>query len=206
MTTTKTTNRLVTLEERREERERRDARDRVLAREVGIEIGRRREREKANRESNRSFTRGFFIGILFVIIIGWLAIHAEQMAHASTRSMIMSAHAPTPHRLPPRWRTWIKIGQCEQPGNGWKGIAWKHDGPGVTFPGGLGFTLLLAEWYKPRDAKGRMSNWTPLQQLWAAERMYAAYAKRGGEAYAATLWDCSAVIGFHGFNADGSWR
>lgn len=208
MTTTNLPARIDSLEQKREERDRRDARDRILAREVGIEIGRRREREKTMREKNRSFARGFFLGMIFVIIIGYLAVHAERMAHASTIKPrgVMSAHAATPKRLPPHWKTWIKIGQCEQPGRGWKGINWTHDGSGVTFPGGLGFTLLLADWYRPADARGRMSKWTPLQQLWAAERMFDAYAKRGGQAYAATLWDCSADIGFYGFNADGSWR
>ena len=179
------------------------------------DLGRRRERDKMHREKQRSFTRGFFLGMIFVILIGYFAIQAERAAHAATLtptaearsvSSVYAPHGITPHRLPPHWRTWIKIGQCEQPGRGWKGIAWKHDGPGVTFPGGLGFTLLLADWYRPGDAHGRMSEWTPLQQLWAAERMYRVYRKQGGEGYAATLWDCSAVIGFYGFNADGSWR
>jgi len=141
---------------------------------------------------------------LVILVILALAL-AVPTADAST-PWIMRAHSRTPHELPPRWRTWVAIGRCEQPGNGWKGIAWTHDGPGVTFPGGLGFTTLLAEWYRPRDAHGRMSKWTPLQQLWAAERMFYAYAKQGGQAYAATLWDCSRVIGFYGFNLNGSWR
>lgn len=140
--------------------------------------------------------------VVSILLVGF--VMAVPVVSART-PWVMRPHAKTPDRLPPRWRTWIRIGQCEQPGNGWKGIAWTHDGPGVSFPGGLGFTLLLAEWYKPRDARGRMSQWTPLQQLWAAERMFHAYEKHG-QGYAATLWDCSAVIGFDGFNSDGSWR
>ena len=49
-----------------EQIERRNARDRILAREVGIEIGRRREAVKNEKQSAKSFTRGLFIGIAIV--------------------------------------------------------------------------------------------------------------------------------------------
>lgn len=66
--------RIPSLEEKRVEREYREARDRSLARDLGIEIGRRREREKTIRVTSRAYAIGFFAGIIFTIIIGWLAI------------------------------------------------------------------------------------------------------------------------------------
>ena len=37
-----------------------------------------------HREKQRSFTRGFFLGMIFVILIGYFAIQAERAAHAAT--------------------------------------------------------------------------------------------------------------------------
>ena len=134
--------------------------------------------------------------VLILALVGILIVPASAAARTPWQ---YRPHAKTPHRLPPHWKQWIAIGKCEQPGTGWKGVAWTHDGPGVSFPGGLGYTILLGEWYKPADATGRMSTWTPLQQLWAAERGYYHYEHLLGPQAATTLWDCSAVIGWTGF-------
>ena len=46
--------------------------------------------------------------------------------------------------LPPNHDLWIRIGRCEQPGSGYRGVYWSHPGP--TYQGGLGF------WYGTWDA------------------------------------------------------
>ena len=51
-------------------------------------------------------------------------------------------------RMPAHWRTWVRIGRCEQPGHGAWGIRWDHPGP--TYQGGLGFYSGTWDGFKPR--------------------------------------------------------
>lgn len=72
------------LERKCRDREHREARDRVLAREVGIEIGRRREREKQHREKEKAWGRGFMIGIIVAAVFMFVGWYGAQKADAST--------------------------------------------------------------------------------------------------------------------------
>ena len=47
-----------------------------------------------------------------------------------------------------------------------------------------------------------MSDATPLEQLWACERIYQFYTKIGGPRYGASVWDANKTIGFYGFEPD----
>ena len=63
----------------------------------------------------------------------------------TTLSMVIVAASmmlPMPRmapEYPPTWRMLVKIAQCEQPGGGWKGIAW-HQTKNYSFYGGMGMT------------------------------------------------------------------
>lgn len=185
--------------------------------------------------ANRSFSRGFAVGFIACAIIVALFLYGQRNAYGSTRPAprysIAAKHKPESivamaHRLhwPRGWRTWLRIGVCEQPKPGtdlyyirtdmdrYRAIYW--DNPGSRFPGGLGFTPLNWTQFRPPSARhlATMNLATPTQQLWAAEKIFRHYAAIGGQRYGATVWECHDRIamgekfGFHGFNADGSWR
>ena len=149
-----------------------------------------------------------------------LAIIVALLAFVSSAS---ANERPAPRqivlwRAVPHVSTWLQIGMCEQPK---RGISW-HDTTNDTqryrsidwhgglpnYPGGLGF--LKSNWTNFRPFSARhitlMSDATPVQQLQAAERIYQHFAAIGGSGYGATVWVCHQVIGWYGFNADGSWR
>lgn len=75
--------------------------------------------------------------------------------------------------LPPNHDLWIRIGRCEQPGSGYRGVYWSHPGP--TYQGGLGF------WYGTWDAfrypgmphSAGDASWR--QQMRVANRLLRAY-------------------------------
>ena len=111
--------------------------------------------------------------------------------------------------LPPHYEQWLKTCRAEQPSGKpgkWASIAWKHDGSGVTFPGGCGFTVQNWADHKPKGAPERMSQASPSQQLWACENIYAFYLKQSGShRYAATVWDANRnILGWYGFT-DETW-
>lgn len=76
-------------------------------------------------------------------------------------------------RLPARHDLWVRIGRCEQPGRGYKGVYWSHPGP--RYQGGLGFYsgtwAAFREPHMPTNA-GR-ATWR--QQMWVANKLYARY-------------------------------
>lgn len=78
------TTQMTSLERKRRERDMREARDRVLAREVGIEIGRRRERERHHHEKEKAWGRGFMIGIIVAVIFMFVGWYGAQKVEAST--------------------------------------------------------------------------------------------------------------------------
>lgn len=161
--------------------------------------------------ANRSFSRGFAVGFLACAILVAAFVYGQREAYGAARPAPRDAHtAAVPAGYPPHWRTWIEIGRCEQPsrdGSGWHGIAWKQT-YNHSFPGGLGFTRLNWTQFRPHSARhiALMSDATPVQQLWAAERIYQHFARTHSTGYAATVWDCHENIGWYGFNEDGSWR
>jgi hypothetical protein len=81
----------------------------------------------------------------------------------------------------------IKIGQCEQPGNGWQGINWKNT-KNYSFRGGLGLTNENWRVFKRKGQPEYMSDASPLEQLWAGHRLAMWVKKNYGNPWLA--WDC----------------
>ena len=108
--------------------------------------------------------------------------------------------------LPPHWRTWILIGQCEMPvkgvpgytgGNGrsaWMGIAWNQT-TNYTY-NGLGLTRQNWESFRrPSQKRVDVHDASPLEQLWSAERLWA-WANKTYPGNGWTAWTCSPMIGW----------
>lgn len=83
-------------------------------------------------------------------------------------------------KMPNRWRTWVAIGRCEQPGPGKWGIYWSHPGP--TYQGGLGFYYGTWDAYRPRRFPGNAGDATWRQQMKVANRIY--------RDYGTSAWGC----------------
>lgn len=97
------------------------------------------------------------------------------VAAALVSVFVLGCAASADARMPMHWRTWVKIGRCEQPGPGKWGIYWRHPGP--TYGGGLGIYQGTWQAFKPRvkgfpSTPGR-ATWR--EQMWVANRIYARY-------------------------------
>ena len=198
---------MTSLERKQRERDQREARDRVLAREVGIEIGRRRERERQHREKDKAYGRGFFVGLIVATVcmfVGWYgaekvearSVQASTIADISAKSAsadtikirIGSGKASSwavyrlgGKDLPPGWRTFLHICQLEQPGDGWRGVWWTNLEVNHSFPGGCGLTRQnYLDVKHPRwpDTADQIS---PRDQLWASFWLFWKYARIGQE-------------------------
>jgi hypothetical protein len=120
------------------------------------------------------------------------------------------AEAKNKNTLPPHWRQWLKTCAAEQPKPGgwgtWGRINWRHGGSGITYPGGCGFTRQNWNDHKRPGQPETMDQASPLEQLWACERIYTYYLRQSGShRYAATVWAANRTIGFRGFS-DEEWR
>lgn len=82
--------------------------------------------------------------------------------------------------MPQNYSLWIKIGRCEQPGPGYRGIYWRHPGP--TYQGGLGFYYATWDYYKPRGYPSDAGQATWRQQMRVANRVAASVGF--------TAWGC----------------
>lgn len=76
-------------------------------------------------------------------------------------------------RLPARHDLWVRIGRCEQPGRGYKGINWSHKGP--RYQGGLGFYSGTWAAFKEPHMPSNAGYATWRQQMWVANKLYARY-------------------------------
>lgn len=93
---------------------------------------------------------------------------------------VLAAPAVSEARLPKNYSLWIKIGRCEQPGKGYRGIYWSHPGP--RYQGGLGFYHGTWDYYKPRGYPADAGQATWRQQMRVANRVAAAVGF--------TAWGC----------------
>jgi hypothetical protein len=202
----------VSLEVAREARERREARDRILAREVGIEIGRRRERERIMRQQDKAKSRWFVIGIFVgaIAMLAWFAPMARAAAPANQQTLGAKHEPAMPH--PDIIRAIIRIGQCEQPApsglNYYAGIRWDAY-PGKTWPGGLGIMQIHHLQFRAPGTPADPTKATPAQQIRVAWRAYKHYRRIYGVGGGATFWVCSSKIGFGGVLHDNRtvvWR
>lgn len=205
-----------------EQVERRNARDRILAREVGIEIGRRREAAKHEKRAAKSFTRGLFIGILLVIIVYLIGLAGADYANAKTIRIGSGAESQRitykPHAkdLPPGWRIYLEICQREQPakGWGWAAVAWTQT-HNHSYVGGCGLTLANFQEIRHASWPATMNLLSPRDQLWACFFLFWRHARIGqamrgsyeaGQRYGSTVWDVHTQFGFYGFAADGETK
>lgn len=205
-----------------EQVERRNARDRILAREVGIEIGRRREAAKHEKRAAKSFTRGLLIGIALVIIVYLIGLAGADYANAKTIRIGSGGQSqrvtykPQLVDLPPGYKVYLEICRREQPdkGYGWAAVAWTQT-YNYSYPGGCGMT-------RDNYAEIRYASWpssmnllSPRDQLWACFFLFWKHARIGqhmrgsyeaGQRYGSTVWDVHTQFGFYGFAADGETK
>lgn len=187
------------MEETMNEFEKQQARDRILAREVGIEIGRRREQVKTEKDKHREFAKGFYCG--FALAVSALIIGFIGAGYANA--------APT-QKLPPHADTWLAIAKCEQPKSGgwgkWGSVDW-HQTRNYTYPGGAGMTRLLWKLHKRTSQKHveTMDQATPLEQIWAMYRFWK-WAEKTYPGAGYTGWECSADIGWTSSNPEDAIR
>ena len=81
----------------------------------------------------------------------------------------------------------VRIAQCEQPGKGWKGVAW-YQTRNYSFKGGMGMTQDNWDSFKRKGQPKYMSNATIREQLWAAHRLAMWVKREYGNTWLA--WDC----------------
>jgi len=189
-------------------RDQREKRDRELATSVGIEIGTMREADRRKARENRIWDRGFIVGVIVTVTVMLIGLYSASLAQGASRPAPSAAKSIVTQGYPPHWRTWLRIGMCEQPKRGvsWhdvktdkqriRSIAWKQN-YNYSFPGGLGLTRQNWDTFKPPSAKriALMSDATVSQQLWAAERLWR-WAERTYPTNGHTAWVCSYVIGW----------
>lgn len=183
-------------------------RDIDLATSVGIEVGTQREADRRKAREARIWDRGFIVGVLVSVALILLGLYSASLAQGASRPAPSAATSTVADGYPPNWRTWLRIGMCEQPKRGisWhdvktdkdriRSIAWKQT-YNHSFPGGLGFTRQNWDDFKPANAKRivLMSDATIAQQLWAAERLWR-WAERTYPTNGHTAWECSFTIGW----------
>ena len=101
--------------------------------------------------------------------------HSVQCAAGPNHKKVMKARWAKVKRsiLPANHDLWVKIGLCEQPGSGYKGVNWSHTGP--TYQGGLGFWYGTWSGYKYPVMPSNAGYATWRQQMKVANRLLAMY-------------------------------
>jgi hypothetical protein len=188
----------------RRQRDERSKRERELATTIGIEIGTMREADRRKARENKIWDRGFIVGVLVAMACILIGLYSASLAEGATRPAPRATQYAA-KALPPHWRQWLDTCHAEQPRPGtdagvgrWGNIWWKQT-KNYTYKGGCGFTQANWDAHKRKGQPRYMSDATPLEQLWACERIYQFYAKIGGPAYGASVWDANDTLGFYGF-------
>ena len=137
-----------------------------------------------------------------VATVGLLPVATDARTRPAPR---VEPRVDTP---PKHWiKTALKIGKCEQPSGrkgAWAGVNWKNE-KNYSFLGGMGMTLQNWGDFKRKGQPERMSDATPMEQVWAAWRLYS-WAEKTYPGYGYTAWECSEMIGFRGFTRSHQWR
>ena len=192
--------------------------DRELSTSVGIEIGTMREAERRKAREAKIWDRGFIVGVIVAVLCILIGLYSASLAQGATRPAPHVATSSAFSGFPPHYRTWLRIGMCEQPKRGisWhdvktdkqriRSIAWRQT-YNYSFAGGLGFTTQNWDDFKPYSARNidRMSDASIAQQLWAAERLWR-WAERTYPTNGHTAWDCSFTIGWTTSDPDDALR
>lgn len=109
---------------------------------------------------------------LAVLLGAAIALPAEGAPHPPINATAAKSK-PAKKRLPARHDLWIRIGRCEQPGSGYKGIYWSHKGP--RYQGGLGFYSGTWAAFKEPHMPSNAGYATWRQQMWVANKLYNRY-------------------------------
>lgn len=99
------------------------------------------------------------------LMLGVVAGYALVAVTGCATEKAYSAPLPANHDL------WVKVGQCEQPGDGYRGVHWSHHGP--AYQGGLGFAASSWDAYKPKGYPDNAGDATWRQQMVVANRLWA---------------------------------
>jgi len=145
--------------------------------------------------------RATILIVIACIICIILALFSPEFAMPSTRP---SPATRNDTLYPPHYKTFIAIAKCEQPsrnGGGWHGIAW-HQEYNWSFRGGMGMTGLNWSDFKRKGQPDNMAKASPVEQLWAAWRLYK-WANKTYPGNGYTAWLCSPLVGFSG---EGTWK
>ena len=183
-------------------------RDLDLATSVGIEVGTMREADRRKAREARIWDRGFIVGVFVALACILIGLYSASLAQGASRPAPSAATSTAFAGFPPNFRTWLRIGMCEQPKRGisWhdvktdkdriRSIAWTQN-YNHSFPGGLGFTRQNWIDFRPRSARNieLMNSASIAQQLWAAERLWR-WAERTYPTNGHTAWECSFTIGW----------
>ena len=95
-------------------------------------------------------------------------------------SVPLAQEAKTKQKRPAHHDLWVRIGRCEQPGRGYKGINWSHRGP--AYQGGLGFAASTWAAFRLSFMARNAGDASWRHQMWVANRLYARYGT--------TPWGC----------------
>lgn len=104
-------------------------------------------------------------------VVGCLALAAQAAAVPLEKPQPVAQTAKK--RLPAHHDLWVRIGRCEQPGRGYKGINWSHKGP--TYQGGLGFYSGTWQAFKEPGMPSNAGYATWRQQMWIANKLFRKY-------------------------------
>ena len=110
-------------------------------------------------------------GVITLAFIAVPAAQAEPQPLPKHGTVIEATQAKK--RLPKRHDLWVRIGRCEQPGSGYKGVYWSHPGP--RYQGGLGFYSGTWAAFKEPGMPANAGQATWRQQMWVANKLYARY-------------------------------
>ena len=110
--------------------------------------------------------------LLAIALTGALAAPAAALPVGGIQAPA-PAQSAKKKRLPARHDLWVRIGRCEQPGRGYKGINWSHPGP--RYQGGLGFYSGTWAAFKEPGMPSNAGQATWRQQMWVANKLYARY-------------------------------
>jgi len=117
-----------------------------------------------------------FSGVNFSVAtktVGAKGIPTATVGQPITKAVVKKPVVKKKKRLPRNHDLWIRIGRCEQPGSGYKGIYWSHPGP--RYQGGLGFYSGTWAAFKEPHMPANAGRATWRQQMWVANKLYARY-------------------------------
>jgi len=171
-------------------------------------------RERNQKHARQAWSRGFIIGLISGALIIAVFVVGQRDAYGAQRpAPAFRIPESGTLKMPPHYRTWLRVGVCEQPKRGtdlaniktdadrFRSIAFRQN-YNYSYPGGLGMTRLNWTTFRlPRDRDvPLMSMASPVSQLWAAERLWR-WANRTYPGNGWTAWPaCARGMGWTSTN------